>query len=202
MKRKQVQGATPRLVAFLGNPGSRYEKSRHNVAWIILEDLSSRWDLERPNQWKEKFHGRFLKHTIRGREVILLRPDTYMNHSGRSVRAAADFFNIQPQEVLVIHDDLDTAFGTVQLLFAGGHRGQNGARSVAQHLGTTDFWHLRVGIGRPPGGRDPAAWVLERFDQNEEPWIAELCSGTTGALERALASEAAPKEMTETLFMI
>jgi PTH1 family peptidyl-tRNA hydrolase len=120
--------------------------------------------------WKEKFHGRFVKDGTR----VLLAPETYMNNSGRSVQAAAAFFGISPAGVLVVHDDMETPFGTVSLTRGGGHRGNNGVRSVAQALSGPDFWRLRLGVGRPPRGRRPGDWILERFSPDEEAHLPRM----------------------------
>ena len=122
--------------------------------------------------WKEKFHGRFLKDGGR----VLLLPETYMNNSGRSVQAATAFFNVAPAGVLVVHDDMETPFGTVTLTRGGGHRGNNGVRSVAQALGGPDFWRLRLGVGRPPAARRPGDWILERFTPDEEAQLPGMLS--------------------------
>lgn len=168
------------LVAFLGNPGRQYARSRHNVAWMVA-DRYSRSD---PAGWKEKFHGRF----ERQGETVLLEPDTFMNHSGRSVQAACSFFQIPPARLLLVHDDLETAFGRVELAWAGGHRGQNGVRSTVQALGSGEFWRLRVGIGRPPGGRSVGDWVLERFSSDEEARLDEVLGLAASLLRDRLAS--------------
>ncbi len=164
MKRKGNQAV--RLVAFLGNPGQQYEQSRHNVAWMLLPELTS----IPASRWKEKFHGLFLKEG----ETILLQPMNYMNRSGSSVQAAAAFFNIPPEEILVAHDDMETPFGMVTLTFGGGHRGNNGVRSVSQALGTGGFYRLRIGVGRPPSGRKPGDWILERFSPDEEAQLPDI----------------------------
>ncbi|MFW5643605.1 MAG: aminoacyl-tRNA hydrolase [Alkalispirochaeta sp.] len=164
MKRAGIQDI--RLVVLLGNPGRQYAATRHNVAWMVVPYL----DVEPESRWKEKFHGRFLK---RG-ETVLLMPETFMNHSGRSVQAAATFFSIPPKEILVVHDDMETPFASVAVVTGGGHRGNNGVRSVAQSLGTGDFMRLRVGVGRPPAGRKPGDWILERFTPDEEARLPEV----------------------------
>ncbi len=175
------------MLVFLGNPGTRYERTRHNVGRTVLGELVGTLGLPDPDGWKEKFHGRFL----RREEQVFLLPETYMNESGRSVQAATAFFGFLPTETLVVHDDLETPFGTLHLAFAGGHRGNNGVRSVAQHLGTAEFWRLRVGIGRPPTGRKPGDWVLERFSTTEE---AELPALVRAAARVITANTSSPRE--------
>jgi peptidyl-tRNA hydrolase, PTH1 family len=142
--------------------------------------------------WKEKFHGLFL----RVGSLVLIRPMTHMNESGRSVQAAMGFFGVESESVLVVHDDLETRFGSVQLCFGGGHRGNNGVRSIAQHCGGSGFWRLRIGIGRPPATRSPADWVLERFSADEEARVSELCAQAATLLGAAILR---PREMNHSL---
>ena len=174
-------GAAPdapvKLVAFLGNPGRQYENTRHNAAWMVISELTS----GDRSAWKEKFHGRFLKEG----SLILLAPETFMNHSGRSVQAARGFFGLEPAEIMVVHDDVETAFGAVELTWSGGHRGQNGVRSVAQALGTAEFWRLRIGLGRPPSTRKPADWVLERFSPPEEAELPKILANAARLVRNA-----------------
>ncbi len=169
--------APVRLVAFLGNPGRQYALTRHNVAWMVIPELTA---TDR-GTWKEKFHGRFLKEG----ELILLAPETFMNHSGRSVQAARAFFGLNPGQVLVVHDDVETAFGVVELAWNGGHRGQNGGRSVAQALGTSEFWRMRIGLGRPPSTRKAADWVLERFSSEEEAELPKVLANAARIVQDA-----------------
>lgn len=170
------------MVVFLGNPGRQYRDTRHNAGWLLLSWVAAQYSIPAPEQWKEKFHGHFYKTTgealgLRGAvggNVVLLRPEQFINNSGQSVRGAVDFFSIPPEQVLVVHDDLDTPFGEVSCVQRGGHRGHNGVRSITQHLGTDAFWRLRLGIGRPRPGQTPAAWVLERFSQDEEAMLDDV----------------------------
>lgn len=120
--------------------------------------------------WKEKFHGVFLK----SGETTLLKPHTFMNHSGRSVQAALSFFALDLAELMVVHDDLETPFGTVELTWGGGHRGNNGVRSIMQQLGDAAFWRLRIGVGRPPARHAPGEWLLERFSPEEEAHLPSI----------------------------
>jgi len=168
-----------RLVALLGNPGRQYASTRHNVAWMVVPYLG----VDPVTAWKEKFHGRFLK---RG-DTIILMPETYMNLSGRSVQAAATFFNVPAQEILVVHDDMETPFATLDVVSGGGHRGNNGVRSIAQSLGTGDFSRLRVGVGRPPAGRKPGDWILERFTPDEEARLPDLLGAVAEAIRERVA---------------
>lgn len=185
MTQQRKQAEPLKLISFLGNPGSRYASTRHNAAWIVLDHLEQAGYpgfAATAGAWKEKFHGHFL----RAGQVVLLRPTTHMNESGRSVQAAMGFFGFSGHEVLVLHDDLETPFGTTRLVFGGGHRGNNGVRSVAQRCGGPGFWRLRIGIGRPPATRRPSDWVLERFSSEEEARIPELCDAVTKIIVAAI----------------
>jgi PTH1 family peptidyl-tRNA hydrolase len=155
------------LVAGLGNPGREYARNRHNVGWGVVDELARRHD----GQWRSKFNGRLAEVRIDGHKVALLKPETFMNDSGRAVRAAMEFFKLAPQTVLVVHDESDLEPGRLQARLGGGTAGHNGVRSVAQHLGTPDFLRLRVGVGRPGRGdpRPLADWVLSDFSADEDP---------------------------------
>ena len=155
------------LVVGLGNPGREYARNRHNVGHMVVEELARRHD----GSWRGKFNGRLAEVRIDGHRVALLAPDTYMNDSGRSVAAAASFFKLEPDAILVVHDESDLEAGRLQARLGGGLAGHNGLKSVAQHLGTPDFLRLRVGIGRPErGDRRPLAdWVLTDFEPHEDP---------------------------------
>lgn len=160
--------ASIKLIAFLGNPGHRYERTRHNIGWMLADRLVPAND----SIWKEKFHGYFCRY----REVVLLKPTVFVNNSGRSVQAALSFFSLDPESLLVIHDDLETPFGSVKPTWDGGHRGHNGVRSISTNLATGDYHRLRFGIGRPPAARRVADWVLERFSPQEEAELPDVLS--------------------------
>ncbi|HZO34952.1 MAG TPA: aminoacyl-tRNA hydrolase [Gaiellaceae bacterium] len=154
------------LVAGLGNPGREHAANRHNVGWMVVDELARRHD----GAWRAKFNGRVAEIRIDGHKVALLKPETYMNESGRSVQAAMRFFKLDPDAVLVVHDEGDFDLGRLQLRRGGGLAGHNGLRSVAQQLGTPDFLRLRIGVGRPErGDRRPLAdWVLADFEPHED----------------------------------
>jgi peptidyl-tRNA hydrolase, PTH1 family len=154
------------LVAGLGNPGREYAGNRHNVGFMVVEELARRHG----GAWKGKFNGRLAEVRIDGHRVALLEPETFMNESGRSVKAAAAFFKLEPDAILVVHDESDLEPGRLQARLGGGFAGHNGLKSVAQHLGTPDFIRLRVGIGRPGrGDRRPLAdYVLADFEPQED----------------------------------
>jgi PTH1 family peptidyl-tRNA hydrolase len=154
------------LVAGLGNPGREHERDRHNVGWMVVDELARRCDAS----FRSKFSGRLSETRVAGARVALLEPETYMNESGRSISAAARFFKLQPEAVLVVHDDVDLEVGRFQARLGGGLAGHNGLRSIAQALGTQEFLRLRIGVGRPGRGdpRDVADYVLSPFEAHDD----------------------------------
>ena len=170
--------ADPWLIAGLGNPGPKYERTRHNAGFWFVERLAERNRLDlRP---EKKLHGRAVRGTVEGVEAVLLAPETFMNDSGRSLRAATDFYRIPAERVLVIYDELDLPPGTVRFKQGGGHGGHNGLRSIFSHLGTPEFWRLRLGIGHPGMAAMVTPWVLGRADAEDERAILD---GIDRALE-------------------
>jgi len=149
------------LVVGLGNPGREYAGNRHNVGWMVADELARRHG----GSWRAKFNGQLAEIRIDGHKVALLKPETFMNESGRSVQAARQFFKLDPDAVLVVHDEGDFERGRLQARLGGGLAGHNGLRSIAQQLGTPEFMRLRVGVGRPERGdpRPLADYVLSNF---------------------------------------
>ena len=149
------------LVAGLGNPGREYAETRHNVGWMVLDELARRHG----GSWRSKFSGQLAEVRVDGAKLALVKPETYMNESGRSLGAAATFFKAPTETVLVVHDDVDLEEGRLQARAGGGLAGHNGLRSIAQHLGSQEFLRLRVGVGRPGRGdrRSVADYVLAPF---------------------------------------
>jgi PTH1 family peptidyl-tRNA hydrolase len=154
------------LVAGLGNPGREYERARHNAGWLVLDELARRHG----GSWRSKFSGSVAEIRLDGSKLALLKPETYMNESGRSVAAAARFFKVPAESLLVVHDDVDLEPGRLQARRGGGLAGHNGLRSLAQQLGSQDFLRLRIGVGRPGRGdpRPVADWVLSPFAPEED----------------------------------
>ena len=150
------------LVAGLGNPGREYARTRHNVGWLVLDELARRHG----GSFRGKFSGQLSELRLDERRLALLKPETYMNESGRSIGAARAFFKVDPAALLVVHDDVDLEPGRLQARLGGGLAGHNGLRSIAQALGTNDFLRLRIGVGRPGRGdrRSVADYVLAAFD--------------------------------------
>jgi PTH1 family peptidyl-tRNA hydrolase len=167
------------LVAGLGNPGRDYERTRHNAGWLVLDELARRHG----GSWRSKFSGSLAEARVDGARVALLKPETYMNESGRSVAGAARFFKVPAAALLVVHDDVDLEPGRLQARQGGGLAGHNGLRSLAQHLGTQDFLRLRIGVGRPGRGdpRSVSDWVLAPFAPEED--LEALISRSADAVE-------------------
>ena len=160
------------LIVGLGNPGPKYAANRHNVGFMVVDELARRWGAP---SFRDKFKGEFTKVAVGADEVVLLKPMTFMNLSGESVQAAMQFFKVPLDRVVCVHDELDLDFGVVRLKIGGGTAGHNGLRSMLEHCGGPDFARCRVGIGRPARGR-PEHHVLSDFDSLER---AEL----TGVLD-------------------
>jgi len=154
------------LVAGLGNPGREYERHRHNIGHMVADELARRHGAS----WRGKFSGRLAEMRLDDRRLALLEPETFMNDSGRSVGAAVRFFKVDPDSLLVVHDEVDLELGRLQARRGGGLAGHNGLRSIAQALGTQDFLRLRIGVGRPGRGdpRDVSDYVLSSFDPEED----------------------------------
>ena len=154
------------LVAGLGNPGREYAGNRHNVGWMVVDELARRHG----GSWRSKFNGQLAEVRIDGHKVALLKPETFMNDSGRPVQAAVKFFKLEPDAVLVVHDEGDFDLGRLQARLGGGLAGHNGLRSIASQLGTPEFMRLRVGVGRPErGDRRPLAdFLLSDFRPEDD----------------------------------
>jgi PTH1 family peptidyl-tRNA hydrolase len=175
---------TPALIVGLGNPGPAYERTRHNVGFLVADSLAQR------------VGGRFTAHKksgadllqarLDGRQVLIAKPRSYMNLSGRSVAALARFFSVPPTEVVVIHDELDIPFGEIRLNRGGGEGGHNGLRSVSGALTSKDYLRTRIGIGRPPGRQDPADYVLKPFSSVERKELPTVVEQAADAVELLL----------------
>jgi PTH1 family peptidyl-tRNA hydrolase len=155
------------LVVGLGNPGREYSGHRHNVGWMVVDELARRHG----GSWKGKFSGLVAEVRVDDHRVGLLKPETFMTDSGRSVGAAARFYKLEPDAILVVHDEIDLEPGRLQARRGGGLAGHNGLRSVASHLRSQDFLRLRVGVGRPGRGdpRAAADYVLSDFTPEDDP---------------------------------
>jgi PTH1 family peptidyl-tRNA hydrolase len=149
------------LIAGLGNPGREYSATRHNAGWMVVDELARRHG----GSWRSKFSGQLAETRLDGSRLALVKPETYMNESGKSIAAAARFFKVPVEAVLVVHDDVDLDEGRLQARLGGGLAGHNGLRSIAQALGSQEFLRLRIGVGRPGRGdrRSVADYVLAPF---------------------------------------
>jgi PTH1 family peptidyl-tRNA hydrolase len=178
-RRGETASTLDLLIAGLGNPGARYERDRHNVGWMVVDELARRRDAS----FKSKFDGKIGETRLGDHRLALLKPETYMNESGRSISAAARFFKVASEDVLVVHDDVDLEVGRLQAREGGGLGGHNGLRSIAQAFGTPEFLRLRIGVGRPERGdpRDVADYVLAPFEAHDDR--AELVSRAADAVE-------------------
>src|SRR5919201_1625155 len=166
LRRGEQASTLDLLVAGLGNPGREYEATRHNVGWLVADELARRLG----GSWRSKFSGRLSEVRLGDLRLALLKPETYMNESGRSIGAAARFFKVEPESLLIVHDDVDLEPGRLQARAGGGLAGHNGLRSLAQTLGSQDFLRLRIGVGRPGRGdpRSVADYVLSPFALDED----------------------------------
>jgi peptidyl-tRNA hydrolase, PTH1 family len=154
-----------KLIVGLGNPGRQYEKTRHNAGFLFLDSLADDLGCGWVNE--SKFQGAVSQGKVASSPVILLKPDTFMNRSGQSVGKLARYYKLQPEEILVVHDELDFNPGIVKLKKDGGHAGHNGLRDIIAHLNSNQFYRLRIGIGRPAVGKVVADFVLSNPSKNE-----------------------------------
>ena len=168
------------LIVGLGNPGPEHAANRHNVGFRCVERLAAAHGLTFDKRQK---NGRVALGTILDRRVVLVKPQTFMNESGRAVVALARFYQVPPEQMLVCYDDLDLPLGTVRLRPEGGSGGHKGMRSIIEHLGGQSFPRLRLGIGRPPGRMDPAAYVLQDFTVEEQSLLDETLERAVAAIE-------------------
>ncbi|WP_295780322.1 aminoacyl-tRNA hydrolase [uncultured Microbacterium sp.] len=170
------------LIVGLGNPGPRYEATRHNVGQMVLDELASR---RRETFKAHKAHARVVETWLRpgAAKLVLAKPNSFMNVSGGPASQLARFYGTEPERIVVVHDELDIPFDTIKLKVGGGHGGHNGVRDIAKALGTADFPRVRVGIGRPAGRQDPADWVLDPFGAAERTTLPILVSDAADAVE-------------------
>ena len=181
------------IIVGLGNPSKQYEGTRHNAGFMTLDVLADRYNID----ISEKKHKALCsKGVIEGNKVVLLKPQTFMNLSGESVRAAADFYKVAPEEIIVIYDDISLEPGQLRVRKKGSAGGHNGMKNIIAHLGTQDFPRIRVGVGEKPAGMDLADYVLGRFSKGERELLEEafkegaqaavaiLCDGIESAMNQ------------------
>ena len=176
-----------KLFVGLGNPGTEYEATRHNAGFWWVDALAR--ELKLSLVADRSYHGLLARGNVNGQTVWLLEPQTYMNLSGKSVGALARFFKIAPQDILVVHDELDVPPGQAKLKFGGGHGGHNGLRDIHAQLGTGDYWRLRLGIGHPGDKNQVADWVLKKPAPDEREAIEGCVARTLKAAPQLLAGD-------------
>lgn len=175
------------LIVGLGNPGSKYEATRHNVGFWFVDEVARSKGVSLRHE--KKFHGEFGQASVDGQSVYLLKPMTYMNHSGQAVRAVSQFYKIPVENILVVHDELDIPPGALRLKQGGGHGGHNGLRDIIAHMGSKEFVRLRVGIGHPGNSREVTDYVLGKAGRAEEAEIRQALDDAYRYLALVLSGE-------------
>lgn len=182
------------LIVGLRNPGSDYEGTRHNIGFDVLRRVLDRRGL-RLGRAPLKVHGQVAKIGAGDDRVFYFTSNRFMNETGDSIRAAALYYKVAAEQMLIVHDDIDLAFGRLRLQVGGGSGGHNGIRSVEKALRTRDFSRLKVGVGRPPGSLDPADYVLRRFTKAEQADIGSVIEAAADVVERWPEAPARAQEM-------
>jgi PTH1 family peptidyl-tRNA hydrolase len=175
----------PKLIVGLGNPGSKYEQTRHNIGFEVVDVLARYWQVSWQNN--PRFQGMFTEtRSPMGDKIFLLKPTTYMNHSGQAVRAVMDWYKLTPESILVIYDDLDLPVGRLRIRLSGSAGGHNGMKSIIAHLNSQKFPRLRVGISKSSPEKETISHVLGRFTLTELPLIQEVLNLAVDAVELSL----------------
>jgi peptidyl-tRNA hydrolase, PTH1 family len=172
------------LLVALGNPGARYALNRHNVGWLWLDSLISSFGTTASK--KQKFQSECFDMEVAGEKLLAIKPQTFMNRSGEAVQAAMQFYKIMPEQVHVMHDDIDLAFLKIKTKQGGGHAGHNGLRSIDDHIGS-NYHRVRIGVGRPAGADDVRDFVLHDFTREEQTALNELLPKMTDLFPEYLA---------------
>ena len=186
-----------RLIVGLGNPGSRYAQTRHNIGFMAADAIARRHGFP---TWRSKFDGALAEGTIGDARVFLLKPQTFMNRSGDAVGACARFYKIAPEEIAVIHDEIDLAPGKLKVKRGGGTAGHNGLRSIDAAIGT-EFWRVRIGVGHPGVKELVEPYVLQNFDSDDKVWLGPLIDAIAEAVPLLVADDA-PGFMTKTALIL
>lgn len=174
------------LLVGLGNPGAEYARNRHNIGFMAVEEIARRHGF---SPWRKRFQGQTAEGTVAGDKILALEPLTFMNVSGQSVVAALQFFKLKPENVVVIHDELDLPPGKVRVKKGGGHGGHNGLRSIDSHIGK-DYWRVRLGIGHP-GNKDlVSGYVLHDFAKADQSWLDPLIDAVADSFPLIVKGEA------------
>ncbi len=159
-----------KVIVGLGNPGPQYAETRHNIGFLLVDLLAEVYKF----QFRAKFQGLFSEGNVEGERLLLLKPQTFINLSGRSVREITNFYKIPGEDLLIVHDDMDLSLGKIRLRDQGSAGGHNGIKSILAELGTEKFWRLKLGVGRPPREYDPARYVLSPFAEDETTQLDEV----------------------------
>ncbi|AZQ49327.1 aminoacyl-tRNA hydrolase [Bacillus albus] len=183
VSKKESSGTRMKLIVGLGNPGREYELTRHNIGFMAIDELAKRWNISLNEQ---KFKGVFGAGFVNGEKVILLKPLTYMNLSGESIRPLMDYYKIDVEDFVVLYDDLDIPVGKLRLRMKGSAGGHNGVKSTISHLGTQEFQRIRMGIDRPKNGMKVVDYVLGRFTSEEIPEVNHSIEKAADACEEWL----------------
>ncbi|MED0939981.1 aminoacyl-tRNA hydrolase [Bacillus mobilis] len=183
VSKKESSGTRMKLIVGLGNPGREYELTRHNIGFMAIDELAKRWNISLNEQ---KFKGVFGAGFVNGEKVILLKPLTYMNLSGESIRPLMDYYKIDVEDFIVLYDDLDIPVGKLRLRMKGSAGGHNGVKSTISHLGTQEFQRIRMGIDRPKNGMKVVDYVLGRFTSEEIPDVGHSIERAADACEEWL----------------
>ncbi len=181
-----------RLLIGLGNPGKEYERTRHNVGFMVIDELVKAFRIKR---FAEKCLSHVYRAKIGGRELVLAKPQTYMNNSGRAVENLIDEFGLEAREMLVIYDDIDLPLGVMRLRLKGSSGGHRGMESIISVLGTENFPRLRIGVGRPKNKKDVVGYVLSPFSKSEEDTLNRVLKKAKDCLLRSV--ELSPEESME-----
>ena len=174
------------LIAGLGNPSKTYEGTRHNVGFTMIDVIGNKFDIDVTTKKHKALVGRGV---IDGMRVILAKPQTYMNLSGESIREIVDFYKIEPENIIIIYDDISLDVGQLRIRKKGSAGGHNGVKNIIAHLGTQEFPRIKVGIGNKPEGWDLADYVLSRYSKAEQEALEEAADGVVGALKLMLADD-------------
>lgn len=180
-----------KIIVGLGNPGIQYRMSRHNIGFQVVDRLGR---ISHISVRAKRFKSLYGKGSIDSQQVVLVKPITFMNRSGESVKKVTDFFHLSVEDLVVVHDDLDLPFGTLRFKRRGGDGGHQGVRSIIEVMGENSFLRLKVGIGRPPEGMDPAEYVLEAFDKTGQSRLGQVLSRGAESL-RVMLLEGLDKAM-------
>jgi PTH1 family peptidyl-tRNA hydrolase len=174
---------SPWLVVGLGNPGPEYATTRHNAGFLVVDVLSEAHRIRLARHKRANAQAGEGRFAVPGPHVVLVEPQSFMNESGGPVKAIMAFYGVEPAQMIVVHDELDIPFGAIRAKLGGGDNGHNGLKSIRRAIGTGDFLRVRVGIGRPPGRQDPAAFVLKPFGSTERAEVPEVMQRAADAVE-------------------